>query len=46
MYYKHQRLYIHQLCVDTEYSLEDLPRAMADRDGWQERKSKDSMLSA
>ena len=27
--------YIHQLCADTECHLEDLPRVMADRDGWQ-----------
>ena len=31
------RLYIQQLCVDTRYSLEDLPGAMVDRDGWRER---------
>ena len=30
------RTYI-QLCVDTECSQEDLPGAMDDRDGWQER---------
>ena len=27
---------IHQLSVDTQYSLEDLPRKMIGRDGWQE----------
>ena len=29
--------YIQQLCVDTGCSLEDLPEAMKDREGWQER---------
>ena len=29
--------YLHQLCVDTGRNLEDLPRAMNDRDGWKER---------
>ena len=28
------RTYIQQLCADTGYSLEDLPGAMDDRDGW------------
>ena len=31
------RTYIQQLCAFTGYSLEDLPGAMDDRDGWQER---------
>ena len=31
------RTYIQQLCADTGYSLEDLPGAMDDRDGWRER---------
>ena len=31
------RTYIQQLCADTGCSLEDLSRAMDDRDGWQER---------
>ena len=31
------RTYIQQLCADTGFSLEDLPRAMDDRDGWRER---------
>ena len=31
------RTYIQQLCADTGCSLEDLPEAMDDRDGWQER---------
>ena len=31
------RSYIQQLCADTGYSLEELPRAMDDRDRWQER---------
>ena len=29
--------YLQHLCADTEYSLEDLPGAMDDRDRWQER---------
>ena len=29
--------YIQQLCADTGYSFEDLPGAIDDRDGWQER---------
>ena len=33
------RTYIQQLCTDTGYSLEDLPGAMDDRDGSQERVS-------
>ena len=32
------KTYIHQLCADTGCSLEDLPEAMDDRNGWQERK--------
>ena len=31
------RTYIEQLCVDTGCSLEDLPEAMDDREGWWER---------
>ena len=31
------RTYIQQLCADTGCSLEDLPGAMDDRDGWWER---------
>ena len=31
------RTYIQKLCADTECSLEDLPGAMDDRDGWWER---------
>ena len=31
------RTYIQQLCADTGYSLEDLSRAMDDRDRWWER---------
>ena len=31
------RTYIQQLCTDTGCSLEDLPGAMDDRDGWRER---------
>ena len=42
---------IHQLCADTRCWLEDLPRAMDDRNGWRERErerereSSESMLS-
>ena len=31
------RTYIQQLCTDTGCSLEDLPEAMDDREGWRER---------
>ena len=31
------RTYIQQLCVDTGYSLEDLPGTMDSREGWRER---------
>ena len=31
------RTYIQQFCADTGCSLEDLPGAMDDRDGWQEK---------
>ena len=31
------RTYIQQLCADTRCSLEDLPEAMDDREGWRER---------
>ena len=31
------RSYIRQLSADTGYSLEDLPGAMDDREGWRER---------
>ena len=31
------RISIQQLCVDTGCSIEDLPGAMNDRDGWRER---------
>ena len=31
------RTYIQQLCADTGCSLEDLPEAMDDREGWWER---------
>ena len=31
------RTYIQQLCADTGCSLEDLPEAMDDREGWRER---------
>ena len=29
--------YMHQLCVDTGYNLEDLPGVMDNRRGWQVR---------
>ena len=31
------RTYLQQFCAKTGYSLEDLPGAMDDRDGWRER---------
>ena len=31
------KTYIHQLCADTECSLEDLLTAKTDRERWQER---------
>ena len=31
------KTYIQQLCVDTGCRLQDLPKAMANRDGWRER---------
>ena len=31
------KTYIHQLCVNTGGRKEDLPRAMVDKDGWEER---------
>ena len=31
------RTYIQRFCTDTGYSLEDLPGAMDDREGWRER---------
>ena len=31
------KTYIQQLCTDTGCSLEDLPEAMDDREGWRER---------
>ena len=40
------KTYIHQLCEDTWWHLKDSPRGIADRDGWQERVSRESMLSA
>ena len=33
------RTYLHQLCADTGCSLEDLPGAMDERDGWREREA-------
>ena len=33
------RNYLHQICADTGCSLEDLPGAMDDRDGWRVRES-------
>ena len=40
------RTYLHQHCVDIRYSLEDLPEVMDDRNGWRERETGKSMLSA
>ena len=31
------RTYVQQLCADARCSLEDLPEAMDDREGWRER---------
>ena len=31
------RTYLHQLCTDTGCSLEDMPRAMFDRNEWREK---------
>ena len=39
------KTYIHQLSEDTGCHLEDSPRAITDRDRWQERKSRQSRLS-
>ena len=40
------RIYLHQLCVDIGYSLENLPEAIDDRDKWREsgRESGKSVL--
>ena len=40
------RTYLQQLCNDTGCSLEDLPGAMNDRDGWRERvkRTRDNMM--
>ena len=42
------KTYVHQLCVDNRYSLDNLPRAMADWDGWRvsAREPRESVLSA
>ena len=40
------RSYIHQPCADTWCCLEDLSRAMNDRDGWWERESQGTVLLA
>ena len=40
------RTYMHQVCVDTEYSLEDLPGVMDDRDGWRETETGTALLTA
>ena len=39
------KIYLHQLCVDTGYSLENLMGAKDDGDGWRERSSGKSMLA-
>ena len=39
------KTYKHQFCVHTGYCLEDLPGAMDDKDIWQEKKLRNSMLS-
>ena len=38
------KTYIHQLYADTGCHLKDLPRVMADWDGWQEKELKQSIL--
>ena len=40
------KTYIHQFCTDTWCHLEDLPDVMADRDRWQKKKFKESVLTA
>ena len=40
------RTYIQQLCDDTGYNPEDLPKAMNDRKTWRERGSGISVLAA
>ena len=40
------KTYIHHLCVDPSCHLEDFPRVITDRDGWQERESRAAVLSA
>ena len=32
-----EKTYVHQLCEDIECSLEDLPGAMYDWEGWREK---------
>ena len=38
-------IYIHQFYVDTGFHLKDLPKVMAKWDRWQQRESKESILS-
>ena len=38
------KIYIHQLCMDTECHLENLSRAMIDWGGWQERQGHPLMI--
>ena len=40
------KTYIYQLCAETGCNLHDLPGVMDDKDGWQKRESKNSILSA
>ena len=37
--------YIHQLCANTECSLEDLPGVMSNMDGWMERERESQVQS-
>ena len=37
------KTYIHQLWMDIEHLLEDLPRTMADRDNWCKRDKEDNL---
>ena len=40
------RNYLHHLCADTRFSLEDLSSVMDDRDGWRKKDSRKAVLSA
>ena len=40
------RTYLHQLCIDTGWNLEDLAGVRDDRDGWRGRVRETSAVSA